>query len=52
MDGDLRIMVYETNNKEVIWQKVVMPDDAAFLSMDIDEALREIRHRMPMRSGD
>lgn len=52
IDRDPKIMVFETRKSEVLWQKVIHPDDAAFLAMDLDEALRDLRHRMPNRNGD
>jgi hypothetical protein len=51
VDGDPRVLIVETRKGNVLWQKVISPDEAAFLSMDVDEVLRSIRHQMPSREG-
>lgn len=46
-DGDLRVRIFQTLKGKEVWARIVHQDDAAFLIMDIEEVLKEIRLRTP-----
>jgi hypothetical protein len=47
VDG-IQVKLTETKDSQVLWSRMITVNDAAFLSMEIDEILRERRILAPI----